>query len=562
MDTVTLAAPSELYQKHQAAIEKAIRAVHTRDFYAYYPEHPSVKNYGETAQQEGRNAFEAQLHHNFTLAQEGDSSLLAEEISPYTLENLGITYPRNAHPEDYAKLGKRAFLKWQKLPLETRAAFLMEIVENLKARFFELAYATMHTSGQSFAMAFQASGPHAIDRAVEAIALGMYEQQRFPESVDWVKNMGANTVEIRKTYKNVAKGVGLCIGCSTFPVWNTIPAIFANLITGNAVIVKPHPKAIYPIAIVVQEFQNLFKKYKIDVHTVMLACDTVKHPITKKLAELPDIQIIDYTGSTSFGQYIESIPNKIIFTEKAGVNCVILDSVDDWQKVLDNLAFSVCLYSGQMCTSPQNFLIPLEGILVNGKRISHEQAMQDIANAILNFAQDEKKGYVTLGAMQCDATCLRVEKAVEMGATVYRSISKITNPEFPKARVVSPAILEVPFDRADVYEKELFGPILLFIPTYHTAHSVQIAKDLAMTHGSISCAAYTTNEEKMELIAEEMSWAATSVSFNFTGAFWVNQNAGFSDFHLTGGNPAGNASLVNPEYIRRRYTMVGMRYKL
>ena len=51
----------------------------------------------------------------------------------------------------------------------------MESLEGVKGRFFEIAYATMHTTGQGYMMAFQASGPHAADRALEAIAAG-YEE--------------------------------------------------------------------------------------------------------------------------------------------------------------------------------------------------------------------------------------------------------------------------------------------------------------------------------------------------------------------------------------------------
>jgi len=61
------------------------------------------------------------------------------------------------------------------------------------------------------------------------------------------------------------------------------------------------------------------------------------------------------------------------------------------------------------------------------------------------------------------------------------------------------------------------------------------------------------------MITEEMAEAFTPVSFNLTGNIYVNQNAGFSDFHVTGGNPAGNASFTNPEYVIKRFTWVGFR---
>ena len=39
-----------------------------------------------------------------------------------------------------------------------------------------------------------------------------------------------------------------------------------------------------------------------------------------------------------------------------------LDSTDDYAGLLGNLAFSLSLYSGQMCTTPQNIFVPAGGI--------------------------------------------------------------------------------------------------------------------------------------------------------------------------------------------------------
>ena len=51
----------------------------------------------------------------------------------------------------------------------------------------------------------------------------------------------------------------------------------------------------------------------------------------------------------------------------------------------------------------------------------------------------------------------------------------------------------------------------------------------------------------------------TPVSFNLTGYFWVNQHAAFSDFHVTGGNPAGNASFTDANFVNQRFVWVGHR---
>ena len=57
----------------------------------------------------------------------------------------------------------------------------------------------------------------------------------------------------------------------------------------------------------------------------------------------------------------------------------------------------------------------------------------------------------------------------------------------------------------------------------------------------------------MILIADEMNEVFVPVTFNFTGPIWVNQHAAFSDFHGTGGNPAGNASFADQSFVVKRF---------
>ena len=54
-----------------------------------------------------------------------------------------------------------------------------------------------------------------------------------------------------KRFTVVPRGIALVIGCNTFPTWNGYPGLFASLATGNPVLVKPHPRAVLPLAITV-----------------------------------------------------------------------------------------------------------------------------------------------------------------------------------------------------------------------------------------------------------------------------------------------------------------------
>jgi len=542
---------------YKEIVDKAVTAIHERTFYAQYPEHP--KAYGEDAPAKGEAAFNAQLGNQFMgLLQQNPSAWVGEETSPYTMKSLGITYPIFEVETLIVRAG-RAFDTWKKVSAADRAEILVDALERIKHRFFEIAHATQHTTGQSFIMSFQASGPHASDRALEALALGYEELNRFPGQVLWEKPMGKATVKLDKTFRAVPKGVGLVIGCSTFPIWNSVPGMFASLITGNSIIVKPHPKSIYPIAIVVAEIQAALQAKGCDPNVCQLAVDSSDKLITKTLAENPLIKLIDYTGGSAFGAYVEALPGKTTFTEKAGVNSVIIDSVADLKPVVQNLAFAVSLYSGQMCTAPQNFFIPAQGVKSGDTVIPYEEVKKALVDAIAGIAQHPQMGPGTLGAIQSDVTVKRVNSVKDLEATVLLEPAKVANPDFPEARTSSHIVLEVDAKDFGIYENELFGPIVLIIKTKDTAQSVHLAKEMAGKHGAITCAAYTTDEAMADFIVNEMEEVFAPVSLNLTGMIWVNQHAGFSDFHVTGGNPAGNASFTNPEYVSKRFVWVGHR---
>jgi len=546
------------FEQYKSILENALNALRNRYFFSQYPEMPSPAVYGEDAQARGLQAFENQLNKPFDRLLQGGEWVTSSEKSPFRNELIGIQYPVYKDVNQYIENSKKAFQSWKKLSVEERTGILIECLERIKNHFYEIAYATMHTTGQAFMMSFQASGPHANDRALEAIAMGYHELTYFSPQTTWTKPMGKITLNLEKEFVPVPKGISLAIGCSTFPIWNTVPGMFASLITGNTVIVKPHPLAVYPIAIVVAEMQRTFQENGLDPNIVQISVDQPDNLITKTLAENKDIKIIDFTGSSTFGNYVESLPGKITFTEKAGVNSTILDSTSNYKEMLNNLAFSVSLYSGQMCTAPQNILVSKEGIITENGVKSFDEFAQDFKAAVEGLCQNPKAGPAICGAIQNETTLKRIEDAKKLGKIILEP-QKIANPEFPNAVTSSPLILAISQNDKPIYEQELFGPIVLLIQTDSTENSISIAKEMAQKHGAISCLVYSTKNEVIEKVKEEMLEAATSVSFNLYGPIYVNQNAAFSDFHVTGGNPSGNASFTDASFITKRFHFVGFR---
>jgi hypothetical protein len=73
-----------------------------------------------------------------------------------------------------------------------RTGVCLEALARINRRSFEIAHAVMFTTGQGWMMAFQAGGPHAQDRGLEAVAYAYREMSFVPRQAHWEKPQGKN----------------------------------------------------------------------------------------------------------------------------------------------------------------------------------------------------------------------------------------------------------------------------------------------------------------------------------------------------------------------------------
>nr|WP_245175798.1 phenylacetic acid degradation protein PaaN [Cupriavidus sp. AcVe19-6a] len=546
------------FERHQALLEQATQAIATRGYWSPFVEMPSPKAYGETANADGKAAFEARLNQPFALSQPGTVGQAGKEVSPYGPE-LGVTYPRPDLDQLFAGVA-RGMPAWRKAGPEAWVGVSLEILQRLNRRSFEIAYAVMHTTGQAFMMAFQAGGPHAQDRGLEAVAYAWDELRRIPKQATWEKPQGKNEpLRMEKRYTVVPRGVGLVIGCCTFPTWNGYPGLFASLATGNAVVVKPHPGAILPLAITVEVAREVLEEAGFDPNIVTLVANDPSERMASKLALRPEVRLIDFTGSTANGDWLERNAHQAqVYTEKAGVNQIVIDSTSDFKGMVRNIAFSLSLYSGQMCTAPQNIYVPKDGIDTPEGRVSFDQVAAAIGEAVNKLTADPAKAVELIGAIQNDGVVERIESSRALGEIVADS-RVLAHPEFPDARIRTPLVLKVDATDEAKIMQELFGPISFIVATDSTAHSIELAHRGAKTHGALTLSAYTTDAGVTEGIRDAAEDAGVALSLNLTGGVFVNQSAAFSDFHATGANPAANASLSDAAFVANRFRVIQSR---
>ncbi|MEU4043242.1 phenylacetic acid degradation protein PaaN [Streptomyces antibioticus] len=552
----------DLIAQHRPTLDQALEAIRTRAYWSPHPEHP--KAYGENGSLDaaaGKAAFDAVLNTRVDLGQPGTDDWVGGEVSPYGVA-LGVTYP---HADVDVLLpamaaGQRA---WRDAGAEVRAVVCLEILKRISDRTHEFAHAVMHTSGQAFMMALQAGGPHAQDRGLEAVAYAYVEQVRTPDTAEWTKPQGKrDPLALTKTFTAVPRGIALLIGCNTFPTWNGYPGLFASLATGNAVLVKPHPRAVLPLALTVQVAREVLAEAGFDPNLVALAAERPGEGIAKTLATRPEIKIIDYTGSTAFGDWLEANARQAqVYTEKAGVNTVLVESTANYQGMLANLAFSLSLYSGQMCTTPQNLLIPRDGIRTDQGPKTYDEVVTDLARAVDGLLGDDARANALLGAIVNPDVKARIEAAASLGEVALAS-REVTNPEFPDAVVRTPVIVKLdgakPDDEA-AYMNECFGPVSFAVAVDSPADALALLRRTIREKGAMTVGAYTTDPEVEREIEEVCLEEAAQLSLNLTGGVYVNQTAAFSDFHGSGGNPAANAALTDGAFVANRFRVVEVR---
>lgn len=545
-----------LFDKHKKQIKDTLELVHKGMFFTHYPELPTDRIYGENSIEKGYQNFKSHINHKFEgLRQAKPERWEGNEESPFLKQPLNVLYP-SFDTDILIERAKNEFHKWRKVPPEDRAGLLMESLERIQPKFFEIAFATMHTSGMAYPMAFQISGPHAAQRAQNAIASGYHALKRYPKTRFGKNVQDEFGIKLSKSWIPVPKGISLIIGCPHFPSRDTIPSIYASLITGNPVIVKPHSSSILPIAIVVAEIQKVFSENGFDPDICQLAVDSRDDEFAKTLVEHHDIRLIDYKGNCIPETLLDSMKDKTVFTERFSINSIIIDSIRDLDEVIKNLVISLALYSGQMSNTPQNFFIPEKGIQTSDGPISYQNFIEKFIIE-LNRLIESDYGAQIMGAIQNTATISYIKKIEnQQGRLLFKS-TPYKHPEYKNARTLSPMIMELFPEQKELYQNEQFGPVGFFIKTKNSYHSLELAADTAEKKGSLYCSVFSVNRAFRDEVIDRITITNTPVTFNMVGNIYLEPNQTIENYHLTGGNTASKASASNLDFVSQRFTWVG-----
>jgi phenylacetic acid degradation protein paaN len=311
----------------------------------------------------------------------------------------------------------------------------------------------------------------------------------------------------------------------------------------------------------VQAAQEVLSESGFDPALVSLAAEDPADGLAKTLAVRPEVKLIDFTGSSAFGEWLEDNARQaVVFTEKSGVNGVVVDSTDSFKGMCANLAFSLALYSGQMCTTPQNVFIPRDGVDTDEGHKSVAEVVAGLRAALDRLTGEDARAVEVLGGIVNDGVLQRLsDTSSSRGDRVVIESRIVSHPSFADAVVRTPTILEVEAAERETYQSECFGPVSYLITTSSTEESIEAFGQTATEGGAMTAAVYSTSDDVVEAMRATALDAGVALSENLIGPVFVNQSAAFSDFHGTGANPAANSTYTDGAYVASRFRFVQSR---
>jgi hypothetical protein len=133
------------------------------------------------------------------------------------------------------------------------------------------------------------------------------------------------------------------------------------------------------------------------------------------------------------------------------------------------------------------------------------------------------------------------------------------HPEFPQARTSTPLMLQVDTTQRELYGQERFGPVSFVIACADADDALAQASGDVTAFGGLTAFLYSTDEDYIARAEAAYARAGAQLTTNLTGAMPLNFAAAYSDYHVTGLNPAGNAALTSLAFVASRFCITQSR---
>ncbi|MBA4189260.1 MAG: L-glutamate gamma-semialdehyde dehydrogenase [Planctomycetaceae bacterium] len=420
----------------------------------------------------------------------------------------------------------KAFDSWRDVPVAERAALLLRVADQFRARRFELSAWIVLETGKPWRES-DADVAEAIDfcdyYAVEMERLAAPQHRDVPGEDN--------------RYFYDARGVSVVIAPWNFPLAILTGMAAAAVVAGNTVILKPAEQS----GVIGAKLMECFLAAGVPAGVVNFV-PGIGEEIGPTLVQHPDVALIAFTGSLKVALMINEQAAKTpggqnfvkkVIAEMGGKNAVIVDSDADLDEAVKGVVDSAFGYGGQKCSAGSRAIV-LDGI--------YDQFLNRLVEATksLTVSAADEPG-CSLGPVIDAESRDRILKTIEAGKTQARlahhtDIGALASQGY----FVGPAIFADVPENAGIAQEEIFGPVLSVIRAKDLDDAIRIANG---TKYALTGGVFSRSPTHLEQVKRRFRVGNLYINRKCTGALVDRQP--FGGFKLSGiGSKAGG-----PDYL-------------
>lgn len=415
---------------------------------------------------------------------------IIEIKSPLDNSLVGKVQAMNKKDVDYViKSSKEAQKKWREVPINVRADILNKAATLLEQNEKEMAEIMMMEVGKDIK-----SGISEVSRTADYI--------RF--SADAAKNMAGENIPgesfpgFKKNKISIvtreALGVVLAISPFNYPINLSASKIAPALIVGNSVVLKPATQGSISSLYLARIFEEAGLPKGI-LNTITGRGSEIGDYIVSH----PDIDFINFTGSTQIGKQIAGLVNmKPLLMELGGKDAAIVLEDADLDLTIDNIISGAFNYSGQRCTAVKRILVvdPIANTLIARIKSKVEQLKSG------NPMHGDVQIVPLIDAKSADYVMELIDDAIKKGATLLTGGKREGN-------LVYPTLLDNVKENMDIAWDEPFGPVLPIIRVKDKDEAIAIANK---SEYGLQSSVFTKNINDAFYVAERLEVGSVQIN--------------------------------------------------
>ena len=418
-----------------------------------------------------------------------------------------------------------AFEAWRWVPAGERAALLVRVASEIRARKLEISSWLVYEVGKNWHEA-----DAEVAEAIDFLEFYAREAMRLSHSAPPIQFPGE-----RGEFSYIPLGV-----CVVLPPWNFPLAILAGMtmaavVCGNTVVVKPSPEA----PTIASVFMEILERCGVPAGVVNLLQGGVD--VGKALVEHPKTRVIAFTGSKVAGLDIhqraaQRRPGqawiKRTVLEMGGKDAIIVDREADLDAAVEGVVAAAFGFSGQKCSACSRVI---------ADAAIYDQFLQKLIPAAGALLHGDPATNPAIGPVINDAAYRRVLDYLDVGAREGRVVlggSALT----PAADgyFLAPTIIADVQSDARICQEEIFGPVLAVLRARDFEHALDLAND---TEYGLTGAVYGRNPATLDRARERFHVGNLYLNRKCTGAM-VGAHP-FGGFNMSG----TDSKAGGPDYL-------------